>query len=144
MVTTKASEPVTSLLSRTIINPFLLMMGSNTRSLVNARRGFLVSFVAFALAAGFLLQGCINVNVVMDEIVEKQVYKAKVNGTRSKLGDGCYHIFLDVGANIGVHGRFLYEPELYPKAVTARSIFDAEFGKDRDNRDFCVFAFEPK
>ncbi|KAL7480662.1 hypothetical protein ACHAW6_006332 [Cyclotella cf. meneghiniana] len=60
-----------------------------------------------------------------------------------KLGDGCYHVFLDVGANIGVHARFLYEPESYPDAHVARSIFEREFGASRDNRDFCVFAFEP-
>jgi hypothetical protein len=62
---------------------------------------------------------------------------------RRKLGDGCYHIFLDVGANIGVHARFLYEPESYPDAHIARSIFEREFGASKDNRDFCVFAFEP-
>ena len=61
----------------------------------------------------------------------------------TKLGDGCYHIFLDVGANIGVHGRFLYEPDQYPDATVARALFDAQFGTQRDNRDFCVFAFEP-
>ena len=32
-----------------------------------------------------------------------------------RLGDGCYHVFLDVGSNRGVHGRFFYEPELYPR-----------------------------
>ena len=62
---------------------------------------------------------------------------------RSKLGDGCYHIFLDVGANIGVHARFLYEPHRYGLSRRAVPIFAQTFGKDRDNRDFCVFAFEP-
>ena len=33
---------------------------------------------------------------------------------RPKLGDGCRHVFLDVGSNIGVHGRILFEPHLYP------------------------------
>ena len=33
---------------------------------------------------------------------------------QSKLGDGCYHIFLDVGSNIGIHARFLYQPDRYP------------------------------
>ena len=61
----------------------------------------------------------------------------------TKLADGCYHVFMDVGANIGVHGRFLYEPHKYPIAKTSREIFDREFGAKRDNRDFCVFAFEP-
>lgn len=60
-----------------------------------------------------------------------------------KLGDGCYHIFLDVGSNIGVHTRFLYEPDLYPDAKTSISIFEKEFGVHRNNTDFCAFGFEP-
>lgn len=61
-----------------------------------------------------------------------------------KLGDGCYHVFLDVGANIGMNGRFLYEPEKYPVAKVHRA-FDRHFGKPaaRDNRFVCIFAFEP-
>jgi hypothetical protein len=58
----------------------------------------------------------------------------------NKLGDDCYHIFLDVGANIGVHSRFLMEPDSYP---TAMGHFDRIYGTQRDNRDFCMFAFEP-
>ena len=63
--------------------------------------------------------------------------------TGDKLADGCYHVFLDVGANIGVHGRFLYEPDQYPDAQRSGVLFDQEFGTPRDNRDFCVFVFEP-
>jgi hypothetical protein len=61
---------------------------------------------------------------------------------RPKLADGCHHVFLDVGANIGIHARFLFEPELYPDAK-ARKWFDDAYGADRDPRDICVFAFEP-
>jgi hypothetical protein len=57
--------------------------------------------------------------------------------------DGCYHVFLDVGANIGVHGRFLLEPEKYPIAKIAHDVFNFFFGTHRDNRDFCTFEFEP-
>lgn len=60
-----------------------------------------------------------------------------------KLGNGCYHIFLDIGANIGVHGRYLYEPDKYPKAAKVLEMFDSLFGEQRDNRDFCIFSFEP-
>ena len=62
---------------------------------------------------------------------------------KSHLADGCYHVFVDVGANIGVHGRFLLEPEKYNETKFAGKIFDEEFGSQRHNRDFCVFAFEP-
>ena len=60
---------------------------------------------------------------------------------KERLGDGCYNVFLDVGANLGLHGRFLFEPEKY--AQVARGIFDGQFGARRDNRNTCVFAFEP-
>lgn len=59
------------------------------------------------------------------------------------LGDGCYHVFLDVGSNIGVHGRFLFEPDKFPESKSSVAMFAEEFGATRDNRDFCVFAFEP-
>jgi len=63
---------------------------------------------------------------------------------RRKLGDGCYHVFLDVGSNIGIHARFLYEPERYPDSLSSRAAFAREFGSPpRDNRDYCVFSFEP-
>lgn len=64
-------------------------------------------------------------------------------GKGQKLGDGCYHVFLDVGSNIGVHNRFLFEPGLYPNAKTALSVFDQEFGEKRNNLDICAFGFEP-
>lgn len=64
----------------------------------------------------------------------------------SKLGDGCYHVFLDIGANVGVHGRFIYEPHKYPYLnAKTTEIFTQFFGdpKIRDPRNICVFAFEP-
>eukprot|EP00571_Detonula_confervacea_P004833 CAMPEP_0172316296 /NCGR_PEP_ID=MMETSP1058-20130122/27727_1 /TAXON_ID=83371 /ORGANISM="Detonula confervacea, Strain CCMP 353" /LENGTH=314 /DNA_ID=CAMNT_0013030571 /DNA_START=259 /DNA_END=1203 /DNA_ORIENTATION=- len=64
---------------------------------------------------------------------------------RRQLADGCYHVFIDAGSNIGMHARFLFEPTNYPKAWIARKFFVAHFGPEilRDNRDFCIFAFEP-
>lgn len=59
-----------------------------------------------------------------------------------RLGDGCYHVFIDVGANIGVHGRFLYEPEKYPESWSAVQLFEQEYGTNRTNEDYCVFAIE--
>jgi len=62
---------------------------------------------------------------------------------RSNRADGCYHVLIDVGANIGVHTRFLFEPEKYPESKVAVRHFAALFGATRDNRDFCSFGFEP-
>ncbi|KAL7528186.1 hypothetical protein ACHAXR_002313 [Thalassiosira sp. AJA248-18] len=66
-----------------------------------------------------------------------------VQRKKSSLANGCHHIFLDIGANIGIHSRFLFEPHAYPYARVARQVFDEQFGKERDNRDICSFAFEP-
>ncbi len=46
----------------------------------------------------------------------------------SSLLDGCYHVYLDVGSNVGVQVRKLYEPELYPQAAV-KPVFDEAFGK---------------
>ena len=59
-----------------------------------------------------------------------------------RLGDGCYNIYLDVGANVGVHGRFLFEPEKYQSSWHSVALFAREYGKVRDNRNYCVFDFE--
>uniref|UniRef100_A0A7S0ZIH9 Methyltransferase FkbM domain-containing protein n=1 Tax=Timspurckia oligopyrenoides TaxID=708627 RepID=A0A7S0ZIH9_9RHOD len=61
----------------------------------------------------------------------------------SRLGDGCLLVYLDVGANIGIHTRFLFEPEKYPKVKHIHDIFNNNFGKTRDKRDICSFGFEP-
>jgi FkbM family methyltransferase len=82
--------------------------------------------------------------LMLEVPVPSSLVVSRVNGpTKQRLANGCYQVFLDVGANVGVHGRFLLEPEKYPDAVTSKSLFDNEFGTKRDNRDFCVFAFEP-
>lgn len=68
--------------------------------------------------------------------------KPPIDTTSRRDGDGCYHVFLDVGANIGVHGRFLFEPENYNESWFATELFKSEFGEERDNRDFCSFEIE--
>jgi hypothetical protein len=74
------------------------------------------------------------------DIVPKKI----MNESAAKDADGCYHIFVDGGANIGVHGRFLYEPNMYPDAKVAHKLYNYTFGppETRDNRDFCVFELE--
>jgi hypothetical protein len=56
--------------------------------------------------------------------------------------DGCYHVFIDVGANIGVHARFLFEPHKYPMSNQTLEMFDREFGINRNNQDICAFEIE--
>ena len=57
--------------------------------------------------------------------------------------DGCYHVYLDVGSNIGVQVRKLFEPHLYPKAKVQK-IFDHFFGPiELRSESVCAVGFEP-
>ena len=38
----------------------------------------------------------------------------------ARLAEGCQHIFVDAGANIGIHARFLFEPHLWPHMTAHR------------------------
>ena len=42
--------------------------------------------------------------------------------------DGCYHVYLDVGSNIGVQVRKLFQPKEYPNAP-ALEVFKKSFGE---------------
>jgi hypothetical protein len=67
---------------------------------------------------------------------------------QSRLGEGCERVFLDVGANIGLHGRFLFEPEKFPRN-SYHTVFESVFGADWKDAGadakmrYCVLAFEP-
>jgi hypothetical protein len=52
----------------------------------------------------------------------------------------CKHVFVDVGANIGMHARFLFEPEKYPKSPFSR-LFRRILGDDRNQT--CAIEIEP-
>ena len=65
----------------------------------------------------------------------------------SNMLDGCYHVYLDVGSNIGIQVRKLYEPKLYPDAYV-HEIFDSHFGSleerfHENNQTVCAVGFEP-
>ena len=53
---------------------------------------------------------------------------------------GCTRVFLDVGANIGVNMRFLYEPNKYPKIKSMGSMMNQVLGRNRS--DVCYYGFE--
>lgn len=57
--------------------------------------------------------------------------------------DGCRYVYLDVGTNMGMHVRFLYEAEKYPKNKFGKEMFDRFFMKNRHRSDICAFGFEP-
>jgi hypothetical protein len=62
------------------------------------------------------------------------------------MGDGCHHVYLDIGSNIGVQVRKLFEPEKYPRAAVLRK-FDQVFGPPAARlangaQGLCAFGFE--
>jgi len=64
--------------------------------------------------------------------------------------DGCHHVYLDVGSNIGVQIRKLFEPERYPDAPI-HSYFNQNFGTVDERKSshsghasfLCAIGFEP-
>ena len=56
---------------------------------------------------------------------------------------GCSHVFLDLGSNIGVQVRKMYEPEKYPGSLWGQR-FESAFGGARGSkRGLCAVGFEP-
>lgn len=59
------------------------------------------------------------------------------------MGDGYRHVYLDLGTNIGVQIRKLFEPELYPDAKIHK-FFDKWFEVPEERkRAVCAIGFEP-
>eukprot|EP00798_Chlamydomonas_sp_ICE-L_P003238 gene3237-13260_t len=58
-----------------------------------------------------------------------------------KLADGCRHVYVDMGTNVGHQIRKLYQPELYRQPSATDALFTRYFGKNRPG--VCVFGFEP-
>ncbi len=56
-----------------------------------------------------------------------------------KLANGCRHVYVDMGTNIGHQIRKVYQPDLYPDNPT-EAIFANHFGEHRDS--VCAFGFE--
>ena len=83
------------------------------------------------------------INIAPGPGLPSSLRKPSSASRRRSRADGCYHVFIDVGANIGVHTRFLFEPSKYPESKSAVAHFENVFGAERDNRDICSFAFEP-
>jgi len=66
------------------------------------------------------------------------------------LLDGCYHVYIDVGTNVGIQIRKLFEPEKYPDA-NVHKVFDTKFGNIKERlrptidggSTICAIGFEP-
>jgi hypothetical protein len=80
--------------------------------------------------------------------IPKIMHKESMKAARDLLSSGkCKHIYLDLGTNVGIQIRKLFQPLSYPKSYRWTPIWDANFGKydiKTNNRsDVCAFGFEP-
>ena len=69
------------------------------------------------------------------------------NSNDSYLILGCYHVYLDVGSNVGIQIRKLYEPSKYVGA-TIHPVFDKYFHRNIQSLNsslpyICAVGFEP-
>jgi len=56
----------------------------------------------------------------------------------------CRHVYLDVGTNVGVQLRKLFEPHKYPKAATTLGVYRRFFGATAEERcGVCAIGVEP-
>mmetsp|Transcript_35980 Transcript_35980/g.112996 ORF Transcript_35980/g.112996 Transcript_35980/m.112996 type:complete len:223 (-) Transcript_35980:285-953(-) len=62
---------------------------------------------------------------------------------RAPAASGCRYVFLDIGANIGRHTEFLFEPKQFRNSIYVQQIFKPMFPEDRSRSDVCAFGFEP-
>ncbi|XP_059086072.1 uncharacterized protein LOC131882819 [Tigriopus californicus] len=72
---------------------------------------------------------------------EIRVDDARPHQSRNIL-DGCRYVYLDVGSNVGIQVRKLFEPDLYPDALVHK-VFNEAFGNPRDLSVICSVGFEP-
>ena len=84
------------------------------------------------------LIGAVAATVARDDAVIDALFRGS-----GRNRSPCQHVYLDVGSNIGVQLRKLYEPRLYPHAQVL-PIFDRLFGTDSGSRcGVCALGFEP-
>ena len=60
---------------------------------------------------------------------------------KTKVADGCRHIYIDMGTNVGHQINKLYQPHLYSGNPTEQ-IFQQYFGTEADRERVCAFGFE--
>lgn len=84
------------------------------------------------------LTQALNENFNTGRIVEDDVRPHRPKN----ILDGCRHVYVDVGSNVGIQVRKLFEPDLFPDAPV-HSIFNEAFGKPRDLSVICAVGFEP-
>jgi hypothetical protein len=124
---------------------------------------FLVLTVVGIFAAEEELAASVSSNGFESELITENSYRNQANEDlktirvthsaqfqtlRSLILSGrCKHFYIDLGTNIGIQQRKLYEPEYFPDSPTL-PYFDRIFGNERNDEnktrtDVCSVGFEP-
>ena len=127
--------------SNSLFEYTLAAIGLKPRDVRQYRNWMLL--VAFTLCISFYIS--IEYNDIIARINQNGHKKSEDN-----ILNGCYHIYLDVGSNIGNQIRKLFEPEKYPNAPLLAK-FDQYFGPIENRRIsspeggsmVCAVGFEP-
>ena len=81
----------------------------------------------------------INAQIYLTVFISFHYTIQKSQENQRNILDGCQHVYIDLGTNIGIQIRKLYEPHLYPRA-SILSVFKKTFG-NRTNQ-VCSVGFE--
>jgi len=109
-----------------------------------ARRFLLLLPICILVGLLFLYNEAHRGGFTTSEIVKvPSNFKSLAVEDSQSLLDGCYHVYLDVGSNVGVQVRKLFQPQQYPNAPIL-PLFDKEFGKAETRKErVCAVGFEP-
>ena len=100
---------------------------------------FLNSTAAFGAAAG----AAANDTLALRAILDRQSARDESRIAQLFAQYRCRHVYLDVGTNVGVQIRKLFEPALYPKAQASHEVFERFFGSPRERCQVCAIGVEP-
>ena len=105
--------------------------------MLNKRRQ--ATFIIVLSCVGIIVVGLTN--WLLSGTIKCQ-QQENLNGTF----DHCYHVYLDVGSNVGIQIRKLYEPHLFTDPIPpVEECFTRMFGspEERNMKEICTFGFEP-
>ena len=88
---------------------------------------------------------CFIISIILFTVITKRVpyqfqfYFSEILESQENILDGCQYVYIDLGTNIGIQIRKLYEPHLYPDALVL-PLFRQLFGNHTD--EVCSVGFE--
>ena len=111
-------------------------------------RGSSLTFIFILIIFSFFYHGVVSTSTNNNEesLVQfarlKEVHNEQKNKFYQFIKSGkCQHVYLDIGTNIGVQIRKLYQPEGYPNAPIL-PFFNKSFGDVRTRHKVCSVGFE--